>query len=146
MKLSDAGLQLIADFEGFRAHVYRDIAGYPTIGYGHKLRDGERYPDGIDAASALALLREDAGTAAACVNRLVTVPLTQHQFDALVSFTYNLGCGALQRSTLLRLLNAGDYTGASRELLRWDRAAGSISEGLLNRRVAERALFNQEDA
>ena len=87
-------------------------------------------------------LQEDVQIAVDAVNRLVTVELTQNQFDALVDFTFNLGTGSLQNSTLLRLLNASNYTGAANEFERWDKAGGQTLPGLLKRRQAERDLFN----
>ncbi len=87
-------------------------------------------------------LQEDVQSAVDAVNRLVTVQLTQNQFDALVDFTFNLGSGNLQSSTLLRLLNAGNYAGAAGEFEKWDKAGGQALPGLLRRRQAERDLFN----
>jgi lysozyme len=87
-------------------------------------------------------LQEDIQSAADAVNRLVTVELTQQEFDALVDFTFNLGAGNLQSSTLLRLLNSGDYTGAAGEFDKWDRAGGQVLAGLLRRRQAEADMFD----
>jgi lysozyme len=87
-------------------------------------------------------LQEDVQSAADAVNRLVTVELTQQEFDALVDFTFNLGAGNLQRSTLLRLLNSGDYTGAAAEFQKWDKAGGQVLAGLLRRRQAEADMFD----
>ena len=141
MKISAAGIRLIQDFEGFSKDRYADSAGLPTIGYGHLIRPHENLPERITQAYATGLLRQDLNVAEACVNRLVQVDLTQAQYDALVSFTFNLGCGALSKSTLLKRLNAGDYHGAAREFLKWVYAGGRKIEGLMNRRVAERAMF-----
>lgn len=141
MQISQAGLDLIREFEGFRPFAYKDTAGLWTIGIGHKLRPGERYPRGITEAQGEALLEQDAGTAEADVNRLVKVALTQSRFDALADFAYNLGGGALEHSTLLRLLNEGDYAGAANQFPLWDHAGGKVSDGLLRRREAERTLF-----
>lgn len=143
MTISDKGLELIAEFEGFRGDVYRDVAGIPTIGFGHKLLpgDAEKYRNGITREQALELLRKDAANAEASILRHVTVPLEQEQFDALVSFVYNVGTGAFGGSTLLRKLNAGDKTAVPAEMARWNKVtiAGQRveSEGLTNRRWRE---------
>lgn len=141
MHLSDAGLNLIKRSEGFRANTYLDVAGQPTIGYGHKLLAGETYPDGINEADAEELLTADAGATCLAVQRLVTVPLTQGQFDALVDFCYNLGEGRLAASTLLRELNAGQYDNARQQLLLWDHAGNQVVPGLQLRRQAEFDLW-----
>ena len=99
------GLDLIKRFEGFSQTVYFCPAGYPTIGYGHVVKDDEDFSEGIDEAEAEELLRQDTMIAERAVLRLINVPLTDGQFDALVSFTFNLGGGALQRSTLRRKIN-----------------------------------------
>lgn len=148
MKLSDAGFAALAQHEGRSLDAYPDPGsrdGKPvTIGYGSTRRmDGSEWQigDRITEAEALELLRRDAGEAEAAVNRLVTVPLTQGQFDALVSITYNIGAGALGSSTLLRLLNAGDYAGAQAQFGRWIYNDGRVMAGLQRRRSDEAALF-----
>jgi lysozyme len=147
MRLSRAGAELIARFEGFVPRPYNDAAGHATIAFGHLLHHGpvtaaDRGRWGtISLERGLTLLSEDAREAARAVERGVRVPLTQEQFDALVSFVFNVGVGAFGSSTLLRRLNAGDRAGAADELLRGSRAGGRVLEGLLNRRRAERALF-----
>lgn len=141
MEISAAGLQLIENSEGFSSTVYNDVAGIPTIGYGHRVRPGESFPDGVTQAQAQAILSSDVQTAEAAVTRLVTVPLTQGQFDALVDFTYNLGAGNLETSTLLRDLNAGNYDAAASQLLVWDHAGGKVQPGLQARRQAEYNMF-----
>jgi lysozyme len=120
MKLSAAGLELIKKSEGFRDKVYLDVAGRPTIGYGHRLVHPECYPDGICGTQAEVILLWDVHEAEQAVSQQVTVPLTQGQFDALVDFTFNLGSGRLASSTLLQHMNAGKYDAAATELLRWD--------------------------
>jgi lysozyme len=149
MALSPRGLDFIKAREGFNATVYEDMAGHPTIGYGHRLRAGEAFPTGIDEAGAALLLAQDVAVAVAAVNRLVAVDLTQAQFDALVSFTYNVGAGNLQGSTLLRLLNERDAAGAAAQFALWDhdRVNGgqlAVNQGLLARRLAEWRLFADE--
>lgn len=138
--ISDQGLALIKHHEGLRLNRYNDAVGYPTIGYGHLIKDGENLHQ-ITEAEAEALLRDDVREAENAVNRLVKVPVTQEQFDALVSFTFNLGSGSLSESTLLRKLNAGDYAGAANEFPRWVYADGNKLTGLVNRRHDERGLF-----
>ena len=140
-KISDAGLNLLKASEGLRLKTYRDVAGVPTIGYGHALKPGESFPDGITEVTATLLLLKDVQTAEAAVSRMVKVPLTQGQYDALVDFVYNLGAGRLEHSTLLKLLNEGKYSEAGEQLLAWDRAGGKPQPGLVKRREAELALF-----
>ena len=107
MKLSMEGLQLIKQQEGFRSRTYLDVAGFPTIGYGHRLIHPGSFPDGIDEAQASEILAADVRDAEQAVERLVKVPLTQGQFDALVDFCFNLGSGRLASSTLLKVLRPG---------------------------------------
>lgn len=144
MKTSDAGLQQIATIEGFSAMPYADAGGY-SIGYGHFLLPGESYPQGIDQAGALSLLASDVVKAEDAVNSLVAVPITQAQFDALVSFVYNVGAGAFRGSTLLSKLNAGDVQGAADQFAVWNKEhkGGNlvVNEALVNRRQTEVALF-----
>ena len=142
MELSPAGLDLLKRSEGFRPIVYVDVNGYPTIGYGHKLVHSESFPDGIDEPTAAQILLSDVQTAERAVAQLVKVPLTQGQFDALVDFTFNLGYGRMASSTLLRVLNCGNYSGAAEQLLRWDIAGGKENAGLKARRQAELVLWD----
>ena len=141
LRISDDGLALIEQFEGFRADWYDDPVGVRTIGYGwtHDLPDGLEPP--LSEPEARDLLRQTVGEYEAAVRRLVEVPLAQPQFDALVSFTYNLGPANLSSSTLLRLLNEGNATDAAMEFDRWVIAGGMPLAGLVRRRAAERALF-----
>jgi len=141
MRVSARGLAVIREFEGFCAHVYRDAAGLPTIGYGHLVKTGEHFPNGIDADRALALLRADVTTAENAVLRFIGAPLNQSQFDALASFTFNLGSGVLQRSTLRRKLNRGEYDDVPHQLMRYVWAGGRKLPGLIRRRHAEAILF-----
>lgn len=138
-RINRAGLDLIKSFEGLRLNAYQDAVGVWTIGYGHTrtAAPGQR----ITLGQATALLRDDVATFERAVTRAVRVPITENQFAALVSFAYNVGSGALNSSTLLRRLNAGDVSGAADEFLRWNRAGGRVLAGLTRRRVAERALF-----
>lgn len=141
MRLSEAGLELIKKSEGFRSKTYRDVAGFSTIGYGHRLLPHESFPDVISEAQALDLLASDVHRAEQAVERLVKVPLTQGQFDALVDFCFNLGAGRLASSTLLKALNGSRYSDAREQLLRWDLAGGHVSPGLKIRREAEFQLW-----
>ena len=127
--------------EGFRNRSYKDANGFPTIGYGHRLLHPESFPDGIGEAQAEELLVIDVRDAEQAVERLVKVPLTQGQFDALVDFCFNLGAGRLASSTLLKALNGGHYEDAAAQLLRWDLAGGEENAGRKARRDAEYALW-----
>ena len=142
MQLSAVGLELIKRSEGFRGHVYTDVAGFPTIGYGHRVTPPESFPGGINEAQAAAMLIGDVLEAEHEVARLVRVALTQGQFDALVDFCYNLGAGRLAASSLLRELNAGRHDAAGEQLLSWDHAGGMVNAGLKARRQAEFQLWN----
>jgi lysozyme len=140
MQVSPRGRALIEKFEGLRLTAYQDMVGVWTIGYGHTGRDVKAGMT-ITQQQAEQLLINDLAQFERGVNDLVTVQINQNQFDALVSFSYNLGVGALQKSTLLRLLNAGSYQPAADEFPRWNRAGGNVVAGLARRRYAERQLF-----
>ena len=139
--ITQNGLDLIKRFEGFSRTVYCCPAGYPTIGYGHVVKDDEDFSAGIDESQAEELLRQDAQIAERAVLRLINVPLTDGQFDALVSFTYNLGGGALQRSTLRRKINREEHAEVPEQFMRWVWAGGRKLKGLVRRRVAESELY-----
>ena len=145
MKLSTEGLQLIKQQEGFRSKTYLDVAGFPTIGYGHRLTAAEitsgKFSHGITVLDATGILAADVRDAEQAVERLVKVPLTLGQFDALVDFCFNLGSGRLASSTLLKVLNGGRYADAAEQLLRWDQAGGQECPPLKARREAELALW-----
>lgn len=142
MHISDAGLDLLKESEGFRDHTYDDIAGFRTIGFGHRLAASENYPQGIDLGSAEKILACDIATVELAVQRLVRVPLSQGQFDALVDFAFNLGAGRLASSTLLSYLNTGKYDSAAWQLLAWDHAGSRENAGLKARREAEFRLWS----
>lgn len=142
MHISEKGLALIRQFEGLRLLAYKCAAGVPSIGYGHTRT--AKMGQSITQERAEELLREDVARFEAAVSRLVKVPLTQGQHDALVSFAFNFGAKALEKSTLLRLLNAGDYSGTAAQFDRWVYASGKKLSGLVKRRAAERALFEGE--
>ncbi|MGB0063019.1 MAG: lysozyme [Terracidiphilus sp.] len=132
---------MIKRFEGFRGHAYNDVAGFSTIGYGHRIVPPESFPNGIIEPQAAAILAKDVAEAERTVTRLVKVALTQGQFDALVDFCFNLGSGRLVKSTLLRALNAGRYDAAAEQLLLWDLAGGEVNLGLKARREVELRLW-----
>ena len=142
MKISDAGIDLIKEFEGCKLAAYQDSVGVWTVGFG---------ATGGDVCQGLTITQDDAekrlrkhleGVERA-IGRLVSVPLTQGEFDALCSFVYNLGEGALAKSTLLKMLNASDYDGAAQQFLRWNRAGGQVLAGLTRRREAEMRRFEE---
>ena len=151
--LSKRGAAFIAKLEGFRGELYNDAANHATIGYGHLVHQGPidgsepaEFRAGISQERALELLQADAAKAAAEITRSVKVPLEQHQFDALVSFAFNVGNTAFRDSTLLRLLNEGRYDAVEAQLARWNKAGGKTLQGLVNRRAAEAKLFTRGEA
>lgn len=144
MNLSENAIDVIRRFEGFSDKPYPDAQGY-SIGYGHFIKPGEKFTT-LTEAQARALLRDDAGIAAATVKNSVTVPLTQNQFDALTSLVYNIGATAFRNSTLLKKLNAGDYSAAAQQFDVWNKATvpgmGKIVvSALVQRRADEKELF-----
>lgn len=153
MRTSENGIELVKAFEGLHkvksdgnVRSYRCPAGRWTIGYGHT--HGVRSGETITPEEAEDLLRKDLKDCEATVERMVKVDLTQNQFDALVSFVFNLGQGSFGSSTLLRKLNRGDYEGAAEEFTRWNKARvdGELKAqpGLTRRRTAEAALFEMD--
>lgn len=138
---SATGRALTEFSEGFRSTAYQDSGGVWTIGYGHT----KGVTKGMTCTQAQAdqWLADDVKEASDAVNKLVQVPLNQNQFDALVDFVFNLGIGNFQGSTLLKLLNQGDYAGASNEFPKWNHDNGKVVAGLTIRRLAEQKLFNQ---
>ena len=143
-----AAIDLVKHFEGLYLNAYLCPAGVPTIGYGHT--EGVKMGQTITAQQAEDFLAGDLAGAAADVDRLVTVALNDDQRGALASFVFNLGAGSLQSSTLLKLLNAGDYAGAAGQFGRWVYATvnGKPTKlpGLVARRAAEAALFQSQTA
>lgn len=139
MTHSENATRLVANFEGLELCSYQDQRGIWTIGFGHTA--GVKPGQSCTQAQAQAWLDDDLKRADDAVNHYVRVDLTQNQFDALVSFTYNVGAGNLEDSTLLRLLNEGDKPGASKQFLEWIHAGKQVSAGLVRRRFAEQALF-----
>ena len=155
MQMSTNGLELLEQWEGFKAKVYKDSAGLPTIGVGHLLTKSELssgkivingtsvdYTGGLTNPQVTDLLSQDVAPASKAVNTSVKVALNQNQFDALVSFTFNVGVGAFNSSTLVKVLNQGQYNQVPTQLLRWTRAGGKVVQGLVNRRQNEINLWN----
>ncbi|OOF85151.1 muraminidase [Rodentibacter ratti] len=146
MKISERGISHIIRDEGERLTAYQDIVGIWTIGVGHTGQvDGKPVAKGmtISKEKSREILKADLARFENAINASVSVPLKQNQFDALVSLAFNIGEGAFRRSILLRKLNAGDYNGASQQFLVWKNAGGRVSQGLLNRRKREKALFDE---
>ena len=141
MKLSENGKKLIKKYEGCRLKAYKCPRGVWTIGYGHT--NNVRPDDVITQDEAEELFKQDIKVFENAVNKLVKAKLNQNQFDALVSFTFNLGYGekGLGGSTLLRLLNSSDYIGASKQFSRWVYSGDIVLEGLIKRRTEEKELF-----
>ncbi len=142
--ITSNGLKLIRSFEGFSSAIYLDAAGLPTVGYGHLLKPPEvvAFKAGITKAKAEELLKADVVVAETAVARLISVPLTDCQFDALVSFTFNLGAGTLQRSTLRAKLNRGEYWSVPAEMMRFVYADVRKISGLVIRRLTEIELYS----
>jgi len=135
LSLSAAALVGIAVHEGYVGHAYQDIVGVWTIGFGttERVKPGDK----IDPVRALQRKIVDVQKFEGALKQCVRVPLHQHEYDAFISLAYNIGAGAFCSSTLVRKLNAQDYEGACREILRWNRAGGQVVQGLVNRRQAE---------
>jgi len=142
MQYSQSGEQITEQFESCSLTAYQDIKGVWTIGFGHT---GPAVCAGMTMtqAQADAQLIADVRIAVDCVNKSVNVPLTQPEFDALVDFTFNCGCEAFASSTMLELLNQGAYQLAAAQFNRWDFAGGKVVAGLLRRREAEAAEFEE---
>lgn len=150
MKISENGLKKLTEWEGKRNHVYLDSARLPTIGVGHLLTRSEltsgkihgvRYVDGITDEQINLLLVEDLKPAEIILKDFVMTKLNQNQYDALVSFVFNVGITAFYNSTLLRKLNEHKLEEVPRQLMRWKYAGGRIAQGLINRRRNEVELF-----
>ena len=143
MQTSQTGIDLIKKYEGFSARIYLCPAGKPTIGYGHLILAGEKFPPyGISESDAENLLKQDVGVAENAINNLVAADISQNQFDALASFTYNLGAKSLEKSTLLRLINENNMQAAANEFPKWVFAGDKKLAGLERRRAAEMELFS----
>lgn len=144
--LTGAGLNLLKQFEGYSRKVYQDVSGYWTIGYGHLVIPGDRYhPYGpvmqISDEEADALLRQDTEKAQSAIRDLVTVPLSENQFDALTSLAYNIGRTNFANSPVRAALNAGDYAQAADAFRQHKYSKGKVIPGLITRREHERGIF-----
>jgi lysozyme len=142
--LSPSGLAFIQRHEGYSDKVYNDSVGYPTIGYGHLIKQGEDFSGGITQERASQLLSQDTKTAVDSVSNKVPASLSQPQFDALVDFTFNLGGAAFGQSTLLKNINSGK-TVVIENFTDWNHAGGKVIAGLTKRRTDEFNLFSQGD-
>lgn len=140
MKTSQNGIDLIKHFEGFCQNPYNCPGGYKTIGYGHVIKEGEAFSN-IDQVQGEELLVKDLIQAEKAVHRNIKIELKQNQFDALVSFTFNLGGGALQCSTLRQKINRQEHDLVANELKKWIYAGGKKLLGLKLRREAEAELY-----
>ena len=143
MKTSQYGIDLIKHFEGCELKAYKCPAGVWTIGYGHTkgVQEGDEWSE----SHANHMLEVELEEYEGYVDKYVTAPLGQNQFDALVSWTYNLGGGNLSASTMLKVLNAGEYDEVPNQMLRWNKAGGKVLEGLNSRRQAEADMFGGKE-
>jgi len=142
MQTSEQGLTLIKKFENFSAKSYICPAGKPTIGYGHVIVTGEEFSIGeIDLNMAEVLLKQDVMQREQAINCLIQVTLLQNQFDAIISFVYNVGVQAFDKSTLLSLINQNDILAAAEQFGRWIYVNGVVSSGFISRRAAEKVVF-----
>lgn len=141
MKTSQNALTLIKKYEGFSAKTYICPAGKTTIGYGHVLKSGEKFLRAISKQDAEEILKKDVEITETELEKLITINITQNQFDALVSLAYNIGSGNFAKSTLLKLLNTGDIKATSEQFNRWIYSNGKVLDGLKTRREEEKLLF-----
>ncbi len=147
MTTSSNGISLIEQFEGFRAQMYKDAVGLPTIGYGTLIQSPSQQwllTATITQAQATDLLKQHLPGVESAIDNMVEFELTQNQFDALVSFCYNLGTNSLLNSTLLKKLNVNPSDETIRdEFMKWVHAGGKVLQGLVDRRTAEADLYFQ---
>ena len=143
MQTSQNGINLIKQFEGLRLEAYQCAAGVRTIGYGHT--NGVKQGDKITPGQAEDFLRSDLEKFENAINNLVTAELNQNQFDALVSFVFNIGINAFKQSTMLKFLNNNSFPLAAGQFDRWIKSDGKVLEGLVKRRKAEKELFLKAD-
>lgn len=142
VEISKTGIDALTAHEGFSAKPYPDPPGSGkfSIGYGHQIQPNEKFTT-VTRAEASDLMRADTAKAAATVRRLITVPLTQERFDALVSFVYNIGSGAFERGTVPRKINAGMTRAAAKTMLEYNKVGGVVHAGLVARRAREASAF-----
>ena len=143
MKISEDGLELIKKFEGCETTAYQDSVGVWTIGFGHTKGVEEGQTCSIEDAESM--LADEMDEYEGYINNMVKVDLQQHEFDALVAWVYNLGPTNLGESTMLKVLNGGQFDRVPDEMNRWTRAGGEILEGLVRRRQAESLMFQNLD-
>ena len=141
MQISENAISIIQKLEGFRSKPYLDLGGKPTIGYGHT-GGVTMLTNPISEQTATQYLLDDLNFFEEQVNRFVKVPINQNQFDALVLLIFNVGVTPLLKR-LGKYLNSGDYNQAAEEFLQWDHVGVKVVQGLLNRRMQERELFNK---
>lgn len=141
--ISARGLELIKKYEGFSPLAYPCVAGKMTIGYGHVILPDEKFPCGVTENQAVELLLKDVAVAEKTVLAFVRVPLNRNQFDALISFVFNVGARNFALSSLLRALNGCRYEDCPAEIMRWVYAGGAVCAGLMRRRRAEADLFKK---
>ncbi len=145
-QVSERGYDLVRTFEGYMPFPYKDIVGIETVGYGYVLRPGDEFEYPMLPPAADELLKKAMGEFEPGINRAVAIPLSQHQFDALGSWTYNLGEGALRSSTMLKRVNAGRHDDVPAQMLRWNKArVGGVLQpvrGLTLRRKEEGLLYS----
>jgi len=141
-KITQDGLDFIQDVEGCKLYAYLDTGGVYTIGVGHT---GPEVVKGLTCSmeQALQWLKEDSEEAQEGIRKLVKGLLTQNQFNALVSFVFNVGVGAFSKSTMLKLINKGDFDGAANEFPKWNKDNGKEILGLTKRRILEQAVFEK---
>jgi lysozyme len=140
LSISKLGIETIKLFEGYRSQIYTCPAGYKTIGYGHVVKNYEQFKY-LSKPEAEIILTHDLTLTSMAIRRLITIPLKQHQFDMLVSFTFNLGSAALQRSCLRSKINRGEHEAVVKEFIRWIYARGRILPGLVKRRFTESKIY-----
>uniref|UniRef100_A0A6C0JTK5 Glycoside hydrolase n=1 Tax=viral metagenome TaxID=1070528 RepID=A0A6C0JTK5_9ZZZZ len=154
MRISERGLKLLSDWEGLRNEVYLDVAKFPTIGIGHLLTKDELssnkilidginvdYSFGLTNIQIERLLVKDLMKIEEKINKLITVDISQNQYDAIVIFVFNIGIGAFERSTFLKLLNNKKFDQLPNQFRRWNKSGGQIISGLIHRRENEIKLF-----
>lgn len=144
IKISSSGVNKIKRYEQLKLKPYKDVGGKWTIGWGHLIKPDEDYlmhPGGITEAKAEQLIQQDLAYTESAINSYVKVPINGNQYDALVSFVFNIGITAFKESTLLNLINQGKYSDAALQFGRWKYAGGEIVQGLINRRIEEQQTF-----
>lgn len=154
MQMSEHGIDLLTEWEGFKPNAYNDIVGVATIGVGHALTPAEKsagalnidgtsvpYANGLSEDQVKALLGSDLQRYESALNDAIAVDLAQNQFDALVSFCFNIGIGGFQGSTVLKDVNNSNFDAVPGDLRMWDKAGGQVSDGLVNRRAKEISLW-----